>query len=107
MHHLYEIAMFWVGFADGTLIYAAAGLLPLPRFRSWVYVAAWMMVAILFILLPALSCTPSIADQGVPQTLAGLHLILGALAVGTRTLDSILLERSRKEESSNVGEDDQ
>lgn len=105
--HPYETAMMYMGFADGTLIYAAADLLPLPRFRSWVYVAFWVLVAIMFILLPALACADSIAYRGVPQSLFGLHLILGAGAVGARTLDTILLERSRKkkEESSGGGED--
>ena len=105
--HLYEAAMMSMGFADGALIYAAAGLLPLHRIRSWVYVAFWALVALVLILLPALICEDSIAYRGVPQSWFGLHLILGAVAVGTRTLDTILLERSRKEESSNVGEDDQ
>ena len=98
-----ESSQFILGMADGCLICAAAGVPPFKGAYPSKLVLAWFLIALLCVGGPALACIDSLATTGMVPSMAALHLILGALAVAMRTLDTYLDKRRAAAEEARDG----
>ena len=100
---VYESCLFLIGLLDGALIYAAGGMLPLPRLSALGYALSWAAIAVLCIGGTALASHGWLSESSYLVDMSVVHLWLGAGAVCLYTL----YEYKEARDSSERGVDDE
>ena len=100
---VYESCQFLLGLLDGTLIYAAGGMLPLPRLSALGYALLWAAIAVLCMGGTALASHGWLSESSYLVDMSVVHLWLGAGAVCLYTL----YEYKEARDSNEKGVDDE